>query len=118
MKRIIYYGTKNGLGHHASPLSYNLSAESVTKAEQIDCEPFHKLLKNNKLTPFKYGIYTCFGYPASVDDCRDGSITVILVEGECSKDEFLNIIHNDYFLSMTFNAIERMFDVNMNNSNP
>lgn len=106
MAEIIYFGANGGSGH--SPIGID---KTLTNAEyNIWCECYNETWINNiQKNPGRHlikhhgEVYTNYGVPFSVDDERGGSHTELFWKGIHTKDEIVNLIKNDSFLSKQFN---------------
>lgn len=109
MKRIAYFGTNGGAGHGFEAVFGSFTREEEKEIEKIDmCET----IGNGKyqFEFFAWGNYGCLGFPASPDDERCGSKTVVFVEGATLRSEILTIVNAIPFVKSQFNKLAKMYN--------
>jgi len=114
MKRVIYFGTKGSAGHFAFPIIGSFSRQEIEEVESIDCDSFYKVFAKYEFKLSKFKGYTIFGFPASPDDSRGGSKTVVMIEGDASIQDFLGLIDGNSFLKGQFDRLTIKYNVNWN----
>ena len=106
MADIIYFGTNGCVGHYPMGIDKTLSndeyemwreCDNDTWISNIQKNPGHHLIKHHG------EIYTNYGVSFSVDDERNGSHTELFWKGIHKKDEIINLIKSNSFLSKQFN---------------
>lgn len=112
-RRVIYFGTNGCAGHIAIPITGKFSQNEIKEVESIDCGNFYSIFRRNEFKIAKFNKYTIFGFPASPDDERSGSKTVVMIEGEASEVDFIILLNNVPFLKRQFDRLAKMFKVNM-----
>lgn len=97
MVRIAYFGTDGRPGHHVIPIRGKFTEEDVKVIESIDCDDFYKVFDVMRFKIAEFKGWTILGIPASLDDHRSGSKTVILIEGKANEadEEFESAINED-----------------------
>lgn len=85
MVRIAYFGTDGCPGHHVIPIRGKFTEEDVKVIESVDCDDFYKVFDVMRFKIAEFKGWTILGIPASLDDHRPGSKTVIFIEGNATK---------------------------------
>ena len=80
MVRIAYFGTNGCPGHHVIPIRGKFTEEDVKVIESVDCDDFYKVFDVMRFKIAEFKGWTILGIPASLDDHRPGSKTVIFIE--------------------------------------
>lgn len=109
-RKVAYFGTQGNAGHYAVPICGNFTRDELREIEHIDCDNFDKVFNTKEFKIAKFGRYTIFGFPASPDDKRGGSKTVILIDGEANKNDFIVLIENNPFLKNQFNKLSNIYN--------
>lgn len=79
MVRIAYLGTDGCPGHHVIPIRGKFTEEDIKVIESIDCDDFYKVFDVMRFKIAEFKGWTILGIPASLDDHRLGSKTVIFI---------------------------------------
>ncbi len=108
--RAIYFGTNGCAGHYAVPIVGDFSHEEIKDVERIDCDNFYSVFKGLEFKTAKYLNYTIFGFPASPDDPRGGSKTVVMIDGEASIAVFEKLIDDSVFLKGQFDLLSKIYN--------
>ena len=116
-KRIAYFGTQGGgiPGHSFTAIVGEFSYEEEREVIRLDCDTTFKVFDGKRQFKFfNYGKYMCLAFPASPDDKRGGSITIVLIEGkDTSRKEILGAIETSSFLKKQFNRLCELYGVHM-----
>lgn len=100
MVRIAYFGTDGCPGHYAIPIRGKFTEEDIKVIESVDCDDFYKVFDVMRFKIAEFKGWTILGIPASLDDHRPGSKTVIFIEGKANETDFqekesgFNFLHN------------------------
>lgn len=89
--RIAYFGTDGCPGHYAIPIRGKFTEEDIKVIESVDCDDFYKVFDVMRFKIAEFKGWTILGIPASLDDHRPGSKTVIFIEGEANEADFMII---------------------------
>lgn len=89
MVRIAYFGTDGCPGHHVIPIRGKFTEEDVKVIESVDCDDFYKVFDVMRFKIAEFKGWTILGIPASLDDHRLGSKTVIFIEGKANEADFI-----------------------------
>lgn len=92
MVRIAYLGTDGCPGHHVIPIRGKFTEEDIKVIESIDCDDFYKVFDVMRFKIAEFKGWTILGIPASLDDHRPGSKTVIFIEGKANEADFIEVI--------------------------
>lgn len=115
-KRIAYYGTfgKNQLGHRFRAIKGQFSDEEKNEIEKLDGKIQGFLKKERGFRFFGYdNKYLGLAFPASPDDKRCGSCTIVLVEGATDAKEVLDVINKSDFMKRQFDALCDIYKVTL-----
>lgn len=116
-KRVAYFGTQGGgiPGHSFTAIVGEFSYEEEREVIRLDCDTTFKVFDGKRQFKFfNYGKYMCLAFPASPDDKRGGSITIVLIEGkDTSRKEILETIGTSSFLKKQFNRLCELYGVQM-----
>ena len=91
MVRIAYFGTDGRPGHYAIPIRGKFTEEDIKVIESVDCDDFYKVFDVMRFKIAEFKGWTILGIPASLDDHRPGSKTVIFIEGKANEAGFMII---------------------------
>lgn len=91
MVRIAYFGTDGCPGHYAIPIRGKFTEEDIKVIESVDCDDFYKVFDVMRFKIAEFKGWTILGIPASLDDHRPGSKTVIFIEGEANEADFIEV---------------------------
>lgn len=80
MVRIAYFGTDGCPGHHVIPIRGKFTEEDIKVIESVDCDDFYKVFDVMRFKIAEFKGWTILGIPASLDDHRPGSKTVIFID--------------------------------------
>lgn len=109
MVRIAYFGTNGCPGHHVIPIRGKFTEEDVKVIESVDCDDFYKVFDVMRFKIAEFKGWTILGIPASLDDHRPGSKTVIFIEGKANESDNKNLDHitfkGDGKESFSFNRV-------------
>lgn len=108
-RRIIYFGTEGKPGHSARPINGSFSQAEKREVESIDHDGFYQVFQKCEFKIAKFHNYTVFGFPASPDDSRSGSKTVVMIEGDANEIDFTELINNNTFLKMQFRKLSEKY---------
>ena len=100
MVRIAYFGTDGCPGHYAIPIRGKFTEEDIKVIESVDCDDFYKVFDVMRFKIAEFKGWTILGIPASLDDHRPGSKTVIFIEGEANKERFQFTLDKDDIINM------------------
>ena len=106
MAEIIYFGTNGCSGHNPIGIDKVLTSAEYGMWCECDNEVWIDYIRKNPGRHLikHYGeVYTNYGVPFSVDDEREGSHTELFWKGIHTKEEIVNLIKNNPFLSRQFN---------------
>ena len=92
MVRIAYFGTDGCPGHHVIPIRGKFTEEDIKVIESVDCDDFYKVFDVMRFKIAEFKGWTILGIPASLDDHRPGSKTVIFIEGKADESNFVEVI--------------------------
>ncbi len=98
MVRIAYFGTDGCPGHHVIPIRGRFTEEDIKVIESVDCDDFYKVFDVMRFKIAEFKGWTILGIPASLDDHRPGSKTVIFIEGKANEANFMEVIQEYSFL--------------------
>jgi hypothetical protein len=116
-KRVAYFGTQGGgiPRHSFTAIVGEFSYEEEREVIRLDCDTTFKVFDGKRQFKFfNYGKYMCLAFPASPDDKRGGSITIVLIEGkDTSRKEILETIGTSSFLKKQFNRLCELYGVQM-----
>lgn len=98
MVRIAYFGTDGCPGHYAIPIRGKFTEEDIKVIESVDCDDFYKVFDVMRFKIAEFKGWTILGIPASLDDHRPGSKTVIFIEGEANEADFIEVTQEYSFL--------------------
>lgn len=98
MVRIAYFGTDGCPGHYAIPIRGKFTEEDIKVIESVDCDDFYKVFDVMRFKIAEFKGWTILGIPASLDDHRPGSKTVIFIEGKANETDFMEVIQEYSFL--------------------
>lgn len=98
MVRIAYFGTDGCPGHHVIPIRGKFTEEDIKVIESVDCDDFYKVFDVMRFKIAEFKGWTILGIPASLDDHRLGSKTVIFIEGKANEANFMEVIQEYSFL--------------------
>ena len=115
MVRIAYFGTDGCPGHHVIPIRGKFTEEDVKVIESIDCDDFYNVFDVMRFKIAEFKGWTIFGIPASLDDHRPGSKTVIFIEGKADESNFMEVIQEFPFLENLIETFETMQDIYSDN---
>lgn len=109
MAEIIYFGT-NGCSCYC-PIGIDKVLTSAEYGMWCECDNetwINNIRKNPGRHVIKHHgeVYTNYGVPFSVDEYRVGSYTELFWKGIHTKEEIVNLIKNDSFLSKQFKLNE------------
>lgn len=104
MVRIAYFGTDGCPGHYAIPIRGKFTEEDIKVIESVDCDDFYKVFDVMRFKIAEFKGWTILGIPASLDDHRPGSKTVIFIEGEANEADYITFKGNGKE-SFSFNVI-------------
>ncbi|WP_289160500.1 hypothetical protein [uncultured Parabacteroides sp.] len=118
MKRIAYFGTlgNNEAGHYFKTISGQFTHEEQRQIELLDGgnSDFDNMFCGKyQFKYFRYINYSGLAFPASPDDARGGSRTIVLVEDAEGLKDVLDAIENNPFLKSQFNRLCEKFGVQM-----
>lgn len=99
MVRIAYFGTDGCPGHYAIPIRGKFTEEDIKVIESVDCDDFYKVFDVMRFKIAEFKGWTILGIPASLDDHRPGSKTVIFIEGKANETDFMEVIQEYSFLN-------------------
>lgn len=105
MGRVAYFGTQGCVGHYPLVISGLFTQEELREFNKVDCDSFYSYVTEYKPTMFRFGKYTAVGFPASPDDERGGSKTVVFFDGDVTPNEIINVLRNNPFLKSQFNKL-------------
>lgn len=88
MVRIAYFGTDGCPGHHVIPIRGKFTEEDIKVIESVDCDDFYKVFDVMRFKIAEFKGWTILGIPASLDDHRPGSKTVIFIEGKANEAKY------------------------------
>lgn len=109
MVRIAYFGTDGCPGHHVIPIRGKFTEEDIKVIESIDCDDFYKVFDVMRFKIAEFKGWTILGIPASLDDHRPGSKTVIFIEGKANEADFIEVIQEYYFLKNKVKKLAELY---------
>lgn len=95
MVRIAYFGTDGCPGHHVIPIRGKFTEEDIKVIESVDCDDFYKVFDVMRFKIAEFKGWTILGIPASLDDHRLGSKTVIFIEGKANEADFIEVTQEE-----------------------
>lgn len=110
-RKVAYFGTEGCSGHYVEPIYGDFTHQEIMEVEQIDSDNFYKVFRNLEFKISTFEGYTIFGFPASPDDGRGGCKTVIFIEGEAKKSDFISLINGNIFLKHQFDKLAKLYNV-------
>lgn len=108
MVRIAYFGTDGCPGHHVIPIRGKFTEEDIKVIESVDCDDFYKVFDVMRFKIAEFKGWTILGIPASLDDHRPGSKTVIFIEGKANEADFMEVIQEYSFLK---NKVKKLIEL-------
>lgn len=109
--RIAYFGTEGKAGHSFKAIQGEFTKEEIREIEKVDCDAIYKVFKHEySFEFFMYGRYGCLGFPASPDDDRGGSKTIIFVEGAITKEDVTKAVNSSIFVKSQFEKLSKMYN--------
>lgn len=109
MVRIAYFGTDGCPGHHVIPIRGKFTEEDVKVIESVDCDDFYKVFDVMRFKIAEFKGWTILGIPASLDDHRLGSKTVIFIEGKANEANFMEVIQEYSFLKNKVKKLAELY---------
>lgn len=109
MVRIAYFGTDGCPGHHVIPIRGKFTEEDVKVIESIDCDDFYKVFDVMRFKIAEFKGWTILGIPASLDDHKPGSKTVIFIEGKANESNFVEVIQEFPFLEKKVKKLIKLY---------
>lgn len=109
MVRIAYFGTDGCPGHHVIPIRGKFTEEDIKVIESIDCDDFYKVFDVMRFKIAEFKGWTILGIPASLDDHRPGSKTVIFIEGKANESNFVEVIQEFPFLEKKVKKLIKLY---------
>lgn len=109
MVRIAYFGTDGCPGHHVIPIRGKFTEEDVKVIESVDCDDFYKVFDVMRFKIAEFKGWTILGIPASLDDHRPGSKTVIFIEGKANEADFMEVIQEYSFLKNNVKKLAELY---------
>lgn len=110
MVRIAYFGTDGCPGHHVIPIRGKFTEEDIKVIESVDCDDFYKVFDVMRFKIAEFKGWTILGIPASLDDHRPGSKTVIFIEGEANEADFIEVTQEYSFLKNKVKKFKKAFE--------
>ena len=109
MVRIAYFGTDGCPGHYAIPIRGKFIEEDIKVIESVDCDDFYKVFDVMRFKIAEFKGWTILGIPASLDDHRPGSKTVIFIEGEANEADFIEVTQEYSFLKNKVKKLAELY---------
>lgn len=109
MVRIAYFGTDGCPGHHIIPIRGKFTEEDIKVIESVDCDDFYKVFDVMRFKIAEFKGWTILGIPASLDDHRPGSKTVIFIEGKANEADFIEVIQEHSFLKNKVKKLTELY---------
>lgn len=109
MVRIAYFGTDGRPGHYAIPIRGKFTEEDIKVIESVDCDDFYKVFDVMRFKIAEFKGWTILGIPASLDDHRPGSKTVIFIEGKANETDFMEVIQEYSFLKNKVKKLAELY---------
>lgn len=109
MVRIAYFGTDGCPGHHVIPIRGRFTEEDIKVIESVDCDDFYKVFDVMRFKIAEFKGWTILGIPASLDDHRPGSKTVIFIEGKANEANFMEVIQEYSFLKNKVKKLAELY---------
>lgn len=109
MVRIAYFGTDGCPGHHIIPIRGKFTEEDIKVIESVDCDDFYKVFDVMRFKIAEFKGWTILGIPASLDDHRPGSKTVIFIEGKANEADFIEVIQEYSFLKNKVKKLTELY---------
>ncbi len=109
MVRIAYFGTDGCPGHHVIPIRGKFTEEDIKVIESVDCDDFYKVFDVMRFKIAEFKGWTILGIPASLDDHRPGSKTVIFIEGEANEADFIEVTQEYSFLKNKVKKLAELY---------
>ena len=109
MVRIAYFGTDGCPGHYAIPIRGKFTEEDIKVIESVDCDDFYKVFDVMRFKIAEFKGWTILGIPASLDDHRPGSKTVIFIEGEANEADFIEVTQEYSFLKNKVKKLAELY---------
>lgn len=109
MVRIAYFGTDGCPGHHVIPIRGKFTEEDIKVIESVDCDDFYKVFDVMRFKIAEFKGWTILGIPASLDDHRLGSKTVIFIEGKANEANFMEVIQEYSFLKNKVKKLAELY---------
>lgn len=109
--KVAYFGTDGCVGHKAIPISGEFTHSQLRLIERIDCADFGRVFNQYKPKIATFKEFTVYGFPASPDDDRPGSKTVVLIQGNATEVDFIRIIKANYFLKQQFSKLFTKYNI-------
>lgn len=109
MVRIAYFGTDGHPGHHVIPIRGKFTEEDIKVIESVDCDDFYKVFDVMRFKIAEFKGWTILGIPASLDDHRPGSKTVIFIEGKANEADFMEVIQEYSFLKNKVKKLTELY---------
>ena len=109
MVRIAYFGTDGRPGHYAIPIRGKFTEEDIKVIESVDCDDFYKVFDVMRFKIAEFKGWTILGIPASLDDHRPGSKTVIFIEGKANETDFMEVILEYSFLKNKVKKLAELY---------
>lgn len=109
MVRIAYFGTDGCPGHYAIPIRGKFTEEDIKVIESVDCDDFYKVFDVMRFKIAEFKGWTILGIPASLDDHRPGSKTVIFIEGEANEADFTEVTQEYSFLKNKVKKLAELY---------
>lgn len=95
-------------GHHVIPIRGKFTEEDIKVIESVDCDDFYKVFDVMRFKIAEFKGWTILGIPASLDDHRPGSKTVIFIEGKANEADFMEVIQEYSFLK---NKVKKLIEL-------
>lgn len=109
MVRIAYFGTDGCPGHHVIPIRGKFTEEDIKVIESVDCDDFYKVFDVMRFKIAEFKGWTILGIPASLDDHRLGSKTVIFIEGKANEADFIEVTQEYSFLKNKVKKLAELY---------
>lgn len=83
--------------------------EDIKVIESVDCDDFYKVFDVMRFKIAEFKGWTILGIPASLDDHRPGSKTVIFIEGKANETDFMEVIQEYSFLKNKVKKLAELY---------
>lgn len=116
MKRVAYFGTQGSgeVGHYFIAIKGEFTYEEREEITRLDSYDTLNMFEGKRsFRFFRYGRYLGLAFPASPDDKRGGSITLVVVEKAETHKEVLDALKASEFVKSQFDRLSKIYDISI-----